>query len=84
MDGMKNSPNVVQLLVSIWIGTKIRDNSVDYGVSKLRKFLIEIKEKVGIDQIISALEVSLCTTPAKWSVIHKITFPSWDQTKLAM
>jgi hypothetical protein len=36
--------------VSRWIGTELREHLVYDGVSELHKFLVEMEEKVGIDQ----------------------------------
>jgi len=54
------------------------------GTSDMHIFLIDIDNKVVIEQRISTLELALKSSPARWWDTHKGNLSSWDEVNLSI
>jgi hypothetical protein len=64
-----------------WVGTKVREPPIFYGLNDLEEFLMKYEVQVMDNQRLPELDIALKATPARWWVTHKEEINNWFQCK---
>jgi hypothetical protein len=63
---------------------EISDYPTYDGTLQLHTFLIDMEDKVAVEQITSTLDISLKSSPTRCWATNKGNLSSWDEVKLSI
>ena len=67
-----------------WIGAEVKDIPSFHGLVDVDKFLQQFEQEIPHEQRMTAIDLPIRATPARWWNAHKENIPSWDDFKRLM